>query len=192
MKKFVFFILVFPLVMLAWTGTWDKGYVIEERIDTFKFTNPSLAFTHGKAGYINGGSQSNLITMGYTLSGTGKQISFPLLFSYLFYTGCEKVYIDSMQLLYYHYNDVSDNADTIWAEIDTIWLSNPDIRWYVYKKEQLPLFTSNAVDTVTFYDMLIKNPHRYTVTWRVINQTSSVIIKLEEVRVFYKAYYRVR
>ena len=85
MSRIFVLILIIPLIVFSsWTGTWDKGYVVEEKIDTFKFTNPSLAFTHGNAGYINGGAHSNLITMGYILSGTGKRISFPLLFSYLF------------------------------------------------------------------------------------------------------------
>jgi len=45
MKKLVFFILIIPLLLSSWTGTWDKGYVVEEKVDTLRYTTVYPAAT---------------------------------------------------------------------------------------------------------------------------------------------------
>jgi len=190
MKKLVFFILIIPLILSSWTGTWDRGYVVEEKIDTI----PLYIASNFYVSWVGQGTVTdNYSFAGAAFNNTGHRAIFPLVFTKLFVKGAEKVHIDSIRF-YYYVADTIDDADTFYIRIDTLRYTALSQNFYKYKSQRLPNTTSlHSTPFVTFYDFDIVEPLRYHVIWWLKKKGATGFgISLKPAIAFYKAYYKVR
>ena len=183
MKKLIFFILIIPLILSSWTGTWDKGYVVEEKVDTLRFT--TIYTTASAQRIIN----STSTYLEWQLNTPGHVLIAHHLFSKLFYDGAEKVYIDSLKVTFYH--NVIDSSDTFYVRIDTLGSSN-NSRWYPFKTLLIPEYTTNGLSEVSFYDLEIKQPEKFSIFWWMKAEGTATYLNPRWVIIYYKAYYKVR
>ena len=189
MKKLVFFILIIPLLLSSWTGTWDKGYVVEEKVDSIP-TAYMMNYPLGRSWYnafFN--DYIDFRVWGYA---TGQGVTV-LPFHFLF-NGNEKVFVESLQVVYKIDNYDLTDADTILVRVDTLKKSYTRY-YYSYLVEEITAVPKGIyISTFTMQkEILFKEKGNYAVTlyWKV-NAGSNNDIEILYVVFYYKAYYKVR
>lgn len=114
MKKYIFFLTI-PLILSSWTGTWDKGYVVEEKVDTFAW----MYYTTSTGNEIFRMRRVNSNEYWVRLDATNETVIFKLPVQ-----ECDSVYLDSVKFIMHTLYSPS-NAETLWVNLEKVkWIAS--------------------------------------------------------------------
>jgi len=192
MKKLIFFILIIPLLLSSWTGTWDKGYIVEERIDTLSMIQlPWTRVTNCSEG-VN--IYSSRTEYNPYLTASNQRFVTPLF--KLLFNGNDSIYVDSLVLVY-HLGPAFNDTDTVVFRIDTVHVVTNGYRdrYYVYK-ETLITNQSEGQHRIAITDIGMNKQwafnHPIVTLWYKKAESSPPFCYLFGFIIYYKVYYKVR
>ena len=190
MKRIFVLILIIPLIVFpSWTGTWDKGYVVEEKVDTFPAMQlPRTGFTYLWDGY---NIHDNSIEYLPWLRGPGDRFSSPIF--QLLFNGNDSIYIDSL-ILVYGFLSALDDTDTVVFRIDTAKVVT-SFFYYTYKDtfmtNQSSGLHSIAITDIGMNRLWAFNHPTVVLFYKNAGDTYPTY-RIHGFIVRYKAYYKVR